>query len=801
MRKITVKQISLIFGIILFSLLNSSCIDVFHENEQLIDRAIVSFSVSDDAARTVLPQVSLNDVAYYKLFGGLNNAQETILVDSFSNTNISVLLESGTWNFTLNAFNDNDEHILQGKIQNHQININGTNQVNFVLSVLNSGIGNIQISLNIPVEAGITQIKVNGGISTEIINYSNTGIFVFTKNNITADDYLINFELYRGNALRAVVSELVLVRSNLTSVKTITLVGENLKPLPPLTGTVSITGVASVNQILTANTSSLSDDSVVSYQWKRGNTNIGTNSNNYTIQPIDLGSYITVTVTRLDFFDCVFVTSAPIGPVTGSDGIQWVTRVNFSGTEQTTTVNLNNLNGNDIYLVKVNTSDLVVNAGSTGSVQSVSPILNSYNGVLQKSFINNNDDLLIMGRPNGEELLLPLPRTVNTLSKRISPSVSFIPPVVGDTRNFWVESSYGNRTYIQKSAILLATGRHGNIWVMDNSITTSRAQELSAKFDIIYPASTNILGYEYGGKPGHHEPGGKDGDPKIQILVFNIVLAGGYFSSKDFYTDEQLPAGWKSNNAEMIYLDANTAKSSTFKYTTLAHELQHMINFNLKRVEKSLNYSPSWYDEMLSMMTEDVIAEKVGISITSSNHVVKIRIPTFLGSYADEGIVDWNTLELVSYATKLGFGSYLLRNYGGADLLRRILANDTLGIESITSALSEITPGLTFKEALLRYGEAMLYSDPIPSGVMSYNKTVTNTINGTTYTAHAFDIWNITRSGGGTGPIIYNLNQRSMRPYSISLHSADAWKNRTGAYSITMQRPSDPNVVFILMVK
>jgi len=69
--------------------------------------------------------------------------------------------------------------------------------------------------------------------------------------------------------------------------------------LPPLTGTVSISGIAVVGQTLTAVTTYLNGSGNISYQWKRGDTVIGTNSATYTIQSSDVvDSIITVTVTR-----------------------------------------------------------------------------------------------------------------------------------------------------------------------------------------------------------------------------------------------------------------------------------------------------------------------------------------------------------------------------------------------------------------------------------------------------------------------------------------------------------------------
>jgi Flp pilus assembly protein protease CpaA len=86
--------------------------------------------------------------------------------------------------------------------------------------------------------------------------------------------------------------------------------------LPVLTGTVSITGIAEVGQLLTANTNSLDGNGAIAYQWKWNNgTTIGTNSSSYTVQSADIGSTITVTVTRSGYSGSV--TSAPTVIVTG----------------------------------------------------------------------------------------------------------------------------------------------------------------------------------------------------------------------------------------------------------------------------------------------------------------------------------------------------------------------------------------------------------------------------------------------------------------------------------------------------
>jgi uncharacterized repeat protein (TIGR02543 family) len=278
MRETTIKRVFGILGIFALTILFLSCPDEPVQEQQ--DKAMVSFSVMD-TARTVLPQVSLADVASYELLGGLNSAAETVLVESFTGTGTSVFLESGTWNFTLNAYNSAGGHILQGKTA-QTISL-GTNQVSFSLSPVNSGTGAIQITLNFPESAGITRIVVKNDTNSENFMLTNSDSFVYSKNGIAAGDYLISFELYRGDILRAVVSELVLVRSNLTSSKTITLAGENLKPL--LTVEISLTGLdewemieqtaqaaVNVNKIFTVT------GTYTTYRWYLDGTQVGTSS-------------------------------------------------------------------------------------------------------------------------------------------------------------------------------------------------------------------------------------------------------------------------------------------------------------------------------------------------------------------------------------------------------------------------------------------------------------------------------------------------------------------------------------------
>jgi len=305
MRKSILKRTIGIFGLFILPFLFLTCLDDLQLQEQQIisneQYVEVSFSVNDSNARTVLPQVSLENVSSYKLFGGKIGETEIILLEfSKEQTSVSVEIMPGIWNFTLNAYNNNNEHILQGKILNRQINLTGSNSVSFSLGVISGGTGNIQITLNFPQEAGITRISSSGDIGTEDFNSIINNNLVYTKNNIASGDYFISFELFQGNVSRTVVSELVLVRNNLTSSKTITLAGDDLRPM--LSGSISIIGTILVGETLNVNTSSLNGVGAISCQWKRNGTAItGATNSNYVITTADIGSTITVTVTRIGY--------------------------------------------------------------------------------------------------------------------------------------------------------------------------------------------------------------------------------------------------------------------------------------------------------------------------------------------------------------------------------------------------------------------------------------------------------------------------------------------------------------------
>jgi hypothetical protein len=473
--------------------------------------------------------------------------------------------------------------------------------------------------------------------------------------------------------------------------------------------------------------------------------------------------------------------------------------------------------GKQVYLVTVNTNPTLVTAGDTGGVQG------SYSG-FSGSAIGPSGSLVGGGAvPPGHHpgavafSANPPPITPDMLQSPVSAfSASVAPPsyTVGSLKTFWVETTYESGSWVQKSARLCGQGDHSNVWVIESWGTAltdvGAAQTLAAKFDDIYPLETGVLGYEYGGGLGGS--GGKDGDGRVQILVYDFYAGGGsgnaagFYWPKDFYTQEQLVSygsSVKTNLAEIFYINAQYLNTRPdFIYSTLAHEFQHMINFNVKYVQHSA-VSQTWYNEMLSMMAEDMISPLIGIVPTNSDHPIPERIGGFLTSYANEGVTQWNQ-NFTSYSTKYAFGAYLARNYGGAALVKNILANNSANEASIAAAL-----GINFNYAVEKFAEAFIYSNTADGA--TFNQTVTKTINGNTYTFTGFDIWNATYNldvpAGGYyclwgGPRVYALTSHpTMQPYSVYVQSSGDWVTGSALTSLTLIEPAAAGVKQFIMVR
>ncbi|HPO02988.1 MAG TPA: hypothetical protein PL077_06555 [Treponemataceae bacterium] len=396
---------------------------------------------------------------------------------------------------------------------------------------------------------------------------------------------------------------------------------------------------------------------------------------------------------------------------------------------------------------------------------------------------------------------------------------------------------------------LYARGEHCYVWMpaerltevedengQDNMLTHDQLSLLAVKFDAIYDKETTLFGHENGGglEAGEENYGGCDEDPRIHIVAFDI--AGDYAEDQysgvyGYFDSGDQDAGYIDGNlAEMFYVDSHFLDASPgVMYSTLIHEFQHMIHYARKGVN-----SETWYNEMLSMVAEDLILPMIDeagddIDIERDGPAAG-RIPYFNTGYNWSGVTDWYDGEdenvLISYASAYSFGSYIARNFGGPALIKAIIDNSSQGKESVGTALKATAPdsfpaALTdsgaFSRAFSEYWQVLFFdSSDASAGFRTFDATPPSlTLDSYTYALAGFDLWSFDNYNadytdslpvlpqGYKGPTIYSIDYfYSHRPWSFMAFSHDDWTKVSGDLTITVDITElDPAFELYIAVK
>jgi len=335
---------------------------------------------------------------------------------------------------------------------------------------------------------------------------------------------------------------------------------------------------------------------------------------------------------------------------------------------------------------------------------------------------------------------------------------------INDKQLFYLEKDLSTSTHATTRKIIKnIKTKYGNkslnIWVSDDSfgekcskkycIEQNMIDKLANSFlkdgddNDIYDWVTNIFGVEWSDT---NSDSLIDNIDEITILLTDInndnrasggVL--GYFYAKDNYRKDVF-AG--SNERTMFYIDSVIFAShkqgqewDIEEYTqkkilsTLAHEFEHMIQFYQKNIIYANSGLKPWIDEMLAVAVEDIIATKLksngprGVPYTRGdagreenpngkfplfNKNISLTLPTWDNRRED-------------YSKVGAFGSYLIRNYGGAKLLHDILHNRYIDEEAIVNAVEKSPNGYdkSFDMLMHDWGIAILLSSNTNLGVDS----------------------------------------------------------------------------------
>ncbi|MCK4798604.1 MAG: hypothetical protein KAT05_14585 [Spirochaetes bacterium] len=190
----------------------------------------------------------------------------------------------------------------------------------------------------------------------------------------------------------------------------------------------------------------------------------------------------------------------------------------------------------------------------------------------------------------------------------IIPYVSFTQ--TQNNRDFWVRKADGSDAFYSISAVKLYSGKDCEIYVDKNClslISQNSAKNIANEYDKnIHQKIVNSFG----------EVSDIDQNGKVIILILDIIdnyighgaYVAGYFDPTHIFSKDTYSI---SNEADMIFVDCNPLKieTETF-YITLAHEFQHLINFNVNYFDDGIEQD-TWINEGLSSAAETIYSDKI----------------------------------------------------------------------------------------------------------------------------------------------------------------------------------------------
>lgn len=298
----------------------------------------------------------------------------------------------------------------------------------------------------------------------------------------------------------------------------------------------------------------------------------------------------------------------------------------------------------------------------------------------------------------------------------VDPNMIFEPPAANELNDTHLFNVYNFKTSShgdEVEARLAYIGTNVEVWVEHDDpkvvVTNEMAQEIGEEFDDnIYDLITENF----------YEVSDVSNNGRIAILCFDIKdnytgpgtgFVGGYFWGGDLFNQTH------SNQMEIFYIDTFPGMGPdeenpdvTRVYSTLAHEFQHMVNFNRNRL-KGDEEMDTWLNEALSLAAEHMY-----------EGVQEGRINYYNQSNAIENgrsLLDWNNDEvLANYALSYLFSQYLrsqidLENGSehGIKFFKDIIMDDARDYTAVENVIkAHIDPDLSFGEFMTNFRAAML---------------------------------------------------------------------------------------------
>lgn len=298
---------------------------------------------------------------------------------------------------------------------------------------------------------------------------------------------------------------------------------------------------------------------------------------------------------------------------------------------------------------------------------------------------------LIKGENELAEMLKKNPAIFNRQKLKKQTAWNFS---VGSTKSWWA-SNFETQDFYTVNSTCRAVGTHCYIFVADDQwnskVTQTQVDAVKNAFDNSTPANNSKGIYQtvtevFGSAPD------EDGDSKIIILMMDILdgyqegtntgfVAGYFYAINEYPQTELFGTKYKSNEAEIFYMDCYPANLSTNtglenSLNTTAHEFQHMIHWNYHRSTPQQTF----FNEACSETAPYICG-------------YGIRSHSLFTSNTNIALTNWSSDSedvLKDYARASRFFLYMYEQFG-SEFLSKFVQNSGIGISALNSALAGLS--------------------------------------------------------------------------------------------------------------
>ena len=269
--------------------------------------------------------------------------------------------------------------------------------------------------------------------------------------------------------------------------------------------------------------------------------------------------------------------------------------------------------------------------------------------------------------------------------------------------SFFVDPSYDIEARGQVEASLREQGENIKFYLEDqywNSLSSTLRNKLTKDLNNLIDEFDQNIYAKMRETYGEEWSPGIDNDPRIIVLITQMdENAGGYFNPNDGFLKEEVE---RSNEKDMFYLNVFHIGDYLAK-SFLAHEFQHLINFNQK-IKLNNVQEEVWVNEGLSEYAPTVS----GYDEDYANSNLKKRVENFL-KMPSHSLTEW-TNSSYDYSSMNLFMQYFIDHFGESTL-KYIENNNQAGIQSINNALDTVGYKDTFEDIFTNWIIASFLND------------------------------------------------------------------------------------------